>query len=160
MLDGLVYTHWWFLSQHQWRKKKSYNWPQASAVTEEETELKQLKDVLGTQGTLRPIFEDRLRQKRSIRERAMALRKLVAESGLDYNAVSELCKPGANVKLFLRLPTLQQILEPDPCQFFSQASRKYLWTRCRFVELPLSCRKRSEQICNNCFHELCYATWV
>jgi hypothetical protein len=54
------------------------------------------------------------------------LRKLVAESGLDYNAVSELCKTGANVKLFLRLPTLQQILEPDPWQFFSQASRKYL----------------------------------
>ena len=46
--------------------------------------------MLGTQGTLRPIFEGQLRQRRSVRERAMALRKLVAESGLDYKALTEL----------------------------------------------------------------------
>ena len=43
--------------------------------------------MLGTQGTLRPIFEGELRQKRIVRERAMALRKKVAESGLDYKAL-------------------------------------------------------------------------
>ena len=46
--------------------------------------------MLGTQGTLRPIFEGQLRQRRNIRERAMGLRKLVAESGLDYKALEEL----------------------------------------------------------------------
>ena len=63
----------------------------ATPVRAEESELKKLKDVLGTQGTLRPIFEGQLRQRRSVRERALALRKLVAESGLDYKAVSEIC---------------------------------------------------------------------
>ena len=42
------------------------------------------------QGTLRPIFEGQLRQRRSVRERAMTLRKLVAESGLDYKALEDL----------------------------------------------------------------------
>ena len=46
--------------------------------------------MLGTQGTLRPIFESHLRQKRSVRERAMQLRKIVAESGLDYDKVAEI----------------------------------------------------------------------
>ena len=64
----------------------------ATLVDTEEDELRQLKGMLGTQGTLRPIFEGQLRQRRSVRERAMSLRKLVAESGLDYKAVSELYK--------------------------------------------------------------------
>jgi hypothetical protein len=62
----------------------------ATLVDTEEDELRQLKGMLGTQGTLRPIFEGQLRQRRSVRERAMSLRKLVAESGLDYKAVSDL----------------------------------------------------------------------
>ena len=62
----------------------------ATLVGAEEAELRLLKGILGTQGTLRPIFEGQLRQRRSIRERAMALRKLVAESGLDYKALTEL----------------------------------------------------------------------
>ena len=61
-------------------------------VASEEEELKQLKGMLGTQGTLRPIFESRLRQKRSVREKAMALRKQVAENGLDYDALSKIYK--------------------------------------------------------------------
>ena len=62
----------------------------ATLVGAEEAELRLLKGILGTQGTLRPIFEGQLRQRRSFRERAMALRKLVAESGLDYKALTEL----------------------------------------------------------------------
>ena len=64
----------------------------ASLVSTEEAELKTLKGILGTQGTLRPIFEGQLRQRRTVRERAMALRKLVAESGIDYDALSEIYK--------------------------------------------------------------------
>lgn len=56
----------------------------SSTVQEEEQSLQALKSILGTQGTLRPIFEDRLRQKRMVRERAMLLRKCVASSGLNY----------------------------------------------------------------------------
>ena len=62
----------------------------ATTVEQEENELKNLKGMLGTQGTLRPIFESHLRQKRSVRERAMQLRKIVAESGLDYDKVAEI----------------------------------------------------------------------
>jgi hypothetical protein len=61
----------------------------ATVVSAEEAELRLLKGILGTQGTLRPIFEGQLRQRRNVRERAMSLRKLVAESGLDYKALSE-----------------------------------------------------------------------
>ena len=60
----------------------------ATTVQQEEHELRNLKGMLDTQGTLRPIFESHLRQKRSVRERAMQLRKIVAESGLDYNKVA------------------------------------------------------------------------
>ena len=60
----------------------------ATTVQQEELELKHLKGMLDTQGTLRPIFESYLRQKRSVRERAMQLRKIVAESGLDYEKVA------------------------------------------------------------------------
>lgn len=60
----------------------------ATTVQQEEEELRSLKGMLDTQGTLRPIFESHLRQKRSVRERAMQLRKIVAESGLDYNKVA------------------------------------------------------------------------
>ena len=46
--------------------------------------------MLDTQSSLRPIFEARLKQKkRSVRDRAMTLRKLAAESGLDFKAVQE-----------------------------------------------------------------------
>ena len=46
--------------------------------------------MLDTQSSLRPIFEARLKQKkRSVRDRAMTLRKLVAESGLDFKAVQD-----------------------------------------------------------------------
>ena len=48
-------------------------------VQSEENQLKALKDVLGTQGTLRPIFESQLKQKRLVRERAMNLRRTIAE---------------------------------------------------------------------------------
>ena len=64
-------------------------------VQSEESQLKSLKDVLGTQvcdilgteemllcdvqGTLRPIFESQLKQKRLVRERAMNLRRTIAE---------------------------------------------------------------------------------
>ena len=44
-----------------------------------------LKYVLGAQSTLRPIFEAQLKQKRATRERALGLRKLVAEAGFTYN---------------------------------------------------------------------------
>ena len=62
----------------------------ATTVQQEEEELRNLKGMLDTQGTLRPIFESHLRQKRSVRERAMQLRKIVAESGLDYNKVANI----------------------------------------------------------------------
>jgi hypothetical protein len=68
----------------------------ATLVSTEETELRHLKDMLGTQGTLRPIFEGQLRQRRSVRERAMGLRKMVAEAGLDYKAVAELYESGSS----------------------------------------------------------------
>jgi len=64
-------------------------------VQSEETQLKSLKDVLGTQGTLRPIFESQLKQKRLVRERAMNLRRTIAEAGLDYNALEAAFKDGS-----------------------------------------------------------------
>ena len=56
----------------------------ASSVKLEQEEVSHLKSVLNTQGTLRPIFEGQLKQKRAIREHALGLRKLVAEAGLNY----------------------------------------------------------------------------
>merc|ERR1712141_565263 len=56
----------------------------ASSVKLEQEEVLHLKSVLNTQGTLRPIFEGQLKQKRAIREHALGLRKLVAEAGLNY----------------------------------------------------------------------------
>ena len=50
------------------------------------------KSFFFTQGTLRPIFESRLKQKRSVRERAMVLRKKVAEAGVNYNELSGIYK--------------------------------------------------------------------
>jgi len=64
-------------------------------VQSEESQLKSLKDVLGTQGTLRPIFESQLKQKRLVRERAMNLRRTIAEAGLDYNALEAAFKDGS-----------------------------------------------------------------
>jgi len=56
-------------------------------VESEEAQLKTLKDVLGTQGTLRPIFESQLRQKRPLREKAMTHRRMIAEASMDYSAL-------------------------------------------------------------------------
>jgi len=64
-------------------------------VQSEESQLKSLKDVLGTQGTLRPIFESQLKQKRLVRERAMNLRRTIAEAGLDYTALEAAFKDGS-----------------------------------------------------------------
>ena len=44
------------------------------------------------QGTLRPIFESQLKQKRLVRNRAMSLRRTVAEAGLDYEALEAAVK--------------------------------------------------------------------
>jgi len=68
--------------------------PFSSSVTEEENQLSQLKSVLGTQGTLRPIFESQLKQKRLVRERAMNLRRLVAEAGFEYAGLTQAVKEG------------------------------------------------------------------
>ena len=83
-----------------------------SKVSDEELELKQLKNVLGTQGTLRPIFEGQLSQRRAVRERAMALRRLVAESGLDYTAVAAMFKPGDGDSVDLK-PVLKSKLTSE-----------------------------------------------
>ena len=57
----------------------------ATSVKLEQEEVQTLKYVLDAQGTLRPIFEAQLKQKRATRERALGLRKLVAEAGFTYN---------------------------------------------------------------------------
>ena len=62
----------------------------ASSVKLEQEEVLHLKNVLNTQGTLRPIFEGQLKQKRAIREHALGLRKLVAEAGLNYEDLKRL----------------------------------------------------------------------
>ena len=64
----------------------------ATSVKSERDEVKTLKSVLGTQGTLRPIFEGQLKQKRAIREHALGLRKLVAEAGLKYEDLAIMYK--------------------------------------------------------------------
>lgn len=62
----------------------------ATSVKAEQDEVQQLKSVLWTQGTLRPIFENQLKQKRAVREHAIGLRKLVAEAGLNYQDLQDL----------------------------------------------------------------------
>lgn len=57
------------------------------SVESEQEQLEMLKKVLATQGTLRPIFESQLRQKRLVREKAIELRSLIAEADLDYSAL-------------------------------------------------------------------------
>jgi len=69
--------------------------PYTITVEEEEEQLRDLKSVLGTQGTLRPIFESQLKQKRLVRERAMNLRRTIAEAGLDYEALEVAVKDGS-----------------------------------------------------------------
>lgn len=66
----------------------------SSTVSSEEAQLKFLKNVLGTQGTLRPIFESQLKQKRLVRTRAMDLRRIMAEAGLNYEAAEVAFKKG------------------------------------------------------------------
>jgi hypothetical protein len=86
--------------------------PHATSVAAEQEQLRQLKSVLGTQvqcggvqcraeqcsvlpqGTLRPIFESQLKQRRLVRERAMALRRTLAEAGLDYSSIAASLKAG------------------------------------------------------------------
>ena len=46
------------------------------------------------QGTLRPIFESQLKQKRLVRTRAMDLRRIMAEAGLNYEATEAAFKKG------------------------------------------------------------------
>ena len=62
----------------------------STTVQAEQEEVQSLKSVLGTQGTLRPIFEGQLKQKRAVREHAIYLRKLVAEAGLNYQDLAEI----------------------------------------------------------------------
>jgi len=62
--------------------------PFSTSVAAEQRHLDQLKAVLGTQGTLRPIFEAQLKQKRLVRERAMTLRRTIAEAGLEYGRLA------------------------------------------------------------------------
>lgn len=69
--------------------------PFTVTVEDEEEQLRDLKSVLGTQGTLRPIFESQLKQKRLVRERAMNLRRTIAEAGLDYEALEVALKDGS-----------------------------------------------------------------
>lgn len=71
--------------------------PYTTTVTAEEEQLKELKNVLGTQGTLRPIFESQLKQKRLIRERAMNLRRTIAEAGLEYSSLASSLADGSLV---------------------------------------------------------------
>jgi len=59
----------------------------SQTVESEQAQVKKLKDVIGTQGTLRPIFESLLRQKRLVREKAMNHRRLIAEANLDYSTL-------------------------------------------------------------------------
>jgi len=66
----------------------------SNSVSSEENQLTSLKNVLGNQGTLRPIFESQLKQKRLVRNRAMNLRRMIAEAGLDYDSLQTAFKAG------------------------------------------------------------------
>lgn len=66
-----------------------------NTVETEQLQLKTLKDVIGTQGTLRPIFESLLRQKRLVREKAMNHRRLLAEAHLDYSTLQTAYNSGS-----------------------------------------------------------------
>jgi len=66
----------------------------SNSVSSEESQLSSLKNVLGNQGTLRPIFESQLKQKRLVRNRAMNLRRMMAEAGLDYDSLQTAFKAG------------------------------------------------------------------
>ena len=70
----------------------------ASSVNLEQEEVLHLKNVLNTQGTLRPIFEGQLKQKRAIREHALGLRKLVAEAGLNYEDLQNIYGSNSDTK--------------------------------------------------------------
>lgn len=82
-------------------------------VQSEVDDLQHLKGMLGTQGTLRPIFECQLRQKRSIREQAMALRKLVAESGLDYTKLQQIFRDNEEKEEEEREPAVKEEEEAE-----------------------------------------------
>ena len=70
----------------------------ATSVKVEQEEVQNLKSVLGTQGTLRPIFEAELKQKRAVREYAISLRKLVAEAGLNYADLAQIYEKDASIE--------------------------------------------------------------
>jgi len=68
--------------------------PFTCSLSQEQTQLRKLKSMLGTQGTLRPIFESHLKAKRLVRERAMGLRRGLAEAGLNYSTLEQLARSG------------------------------------------------------------------
>ena len=82
MVDSLIDSHRFLICSGIFFAGKPYLDSAKTAavsvtVSSEESNLESLKGMLGTQGTLRPIFEPQLRQKRVVRERAMAIRKKV-----------------------------------------------------------------------------------
>jgi len=79
----------------------------ATSVTDEVGKLKHLKGMLDTLSTLRPIFEQQLKQKRSVRDRAMTLRRLAAESGMDYKAVEAIYNSAAAAAAKTKRPPLK-----------------------------------------------------
>jgi len=67
-----------------------------STVQSEEEDLKSLRQILSAQSGLRPIFFKELKTtRRVVRDRALGIRKRVAETGADYNYFEELYKSKA-----------------------------------------------------------------
>lgn len=62
----------------------------AVTVDSEQDELLRLKSKLDTLAKLRPIFESQLKLKRSLKEKAMTLRSMVADAGLDFDELSRI----------------------------------------------------------------------
>ncbi|TRY67143.1 hypothetical protein TCAL_02954 [Tigriopus californicus] len=60
----------------------------AVTVDSEEEDLVLLKAKLDTLAKLRPIFESQLKQRRSLKEKAMTLRSLVADAGVDIDELT------------------------------------------------------------------------
>jgi len=85
--------------------------PFTNSLQQEEQQLKELKEVLGTQGTLRPIFEGQLKAKRLVRERAMVLRRSIAEAGLDYAALQAAVRDNSLRALLEKTGVVKEDLE-------------------------------------------------
>eukprot|EP00096_Caligus_rogercresseyi_P015667 TRINITY_DN813_c0_g2_i1.p1 TRINITY_DN813_c0_g2~~TRINITY_DN813_c0_g2_i1.p1 ORF type:complete len:383 (+),score=130.85 TRINITY_DN813_c0_g2_i1:203-1351(+) len=69
--------------------------PLSFTITEEEAKLTELKAMLSSQNTLRPIFQSMFTKKRVVREQALSLRKIVVDAKLDYAALEEIYKAEA-----------------------------------------------------------------